>query len=184
MPFFFSENQKPVHCAEARSDRVYSVGDTAHYQVPSTSGTHSAQHWRSNISHEFCTPIYLVRDTITHYSFILQGVQRSMRNWLGLWVWLKTPSFRLTRWLTSTRRTLDSGTYTTRWSQRHWGKSKMAECFAGKTWHRAGDGCCMRAQSTGKLLLAGSKVWYSMIKQDTLLLYYLVVSIYSLCCSF
>lgn len=42
--FSFLENQQPVHRAKVRSVRVYSVGDTAHYQVPGTGGTHSAQH--------------------------------------------------------------------------------------------------------------------------------------------
>lgn len=72
---------------------------------------------------------------------------------------------------TSMRKTLDFEKYTAKWSQRLWEKSKVAEFFAGKTWHTAGDGCFMTARSTGKLLLAGSKV-RGQEKQDLLLCFF------------
>lgn len=39
-----SENQPPVYCAAARSDRVYFIGDTADYKVPGASRAHPSQH--------------------------------------------------------------------------------------------------------------------------------------------
>lgn len=93
-----------------------------------------------------------------YWFLCLQREQRSTRISLGHWVWLKTPSCRSTLWLICTRKSVDFETSTTKWSQRRWAKSKMVECSAGKTWHRAGDGCCMTGRSTGELLLADSKV--------------------------
>lgn len=95
---------------------------------------------------------------------------KNTRIWHRHWVWLKTLLFRWTHWLISTRRALGLETYTTRWNQNHWGKSKMDECFEERTWHQAGGDCSMRALLTGKLLQAGSKVWY-----DIVMIYNLVV---------
>lgn len=91
-------------------------------------------------------------------SLWLQREQRSTRTCRGRWLWSKTPSSRWTPRSICTRRAVDWGTSTARWSQRRRAKSKTAECFAGRTWRRAAVGCCTMAWSTGKLHPADSKV--------------------------